>query len=509
MKKPSRAQPRGSKSVCRRGDPAGVAAGLPVGALAITVRHRGNESDAEAHRLLKLAVATARIVAWTWHRADNAITLAPHQTEIIGLPAITSIAQALDLVHPEDRPRHVQTVVAAVAEALPYHSVFRVVAPETGALLWLDEHATPVTDDQGQLTAFSGVIRDITEPRRDEIERGKLAQLIEHSSDLIAIAELDGGVRYMNAAGRRMIGLRADQDARTLNFADYVAPGWKEFLHHTVIPSVQEGGLWEGEMQLRNLDTGALIDVIRSTFLLRDPVTAAPVGIATVTRNITQRKRLERQLLDAGERERQQLGHDLHDGIGQQLHALHFLATLLQKELREDASPRAGDAARLSTLLRETIGMTRGLARGLQPVSPVPEGLVSALRELARRTCALFQIECRLVSRQPALVFDPMVATQLYRIAQEAVSNAVKHAKPTRISLTLRITGGRLFLGVKDNGMSWRRTRRPQQGLGVQIMHHRAHQIAGSLAIVRLPRGGTQVLCSVPGAVAVPQPVCA
>ncbi|MBI4626137.1 MAG: histidine kinase, partial [Verrucomicrobia bacterium] len=99
---------------------------------------------------------------------------------------------------------------------------------------------------------------------------------------------------------------------------------------------------------------------------------------------------------------------------------------------------------------------------------------------------------------RPVLVADHPVATHLFRIAQEAVNNAVKHARPRRIRLVLRTAGGRVVLGIKDDGIGLRAPHRARKGIGLHIMHHRAHAIEGTLAVMRLPRRGTEVVCSVP-----------
>jgi PAS domain S-box-containing protein len=215
-----------------------------------------------------------------------------------------------------------------------------------------------------------------------------------------------------------------------------------------------------------------------------------------MAQDVSAHKRLQRELLEGGERERQRLGHDLHDGLGQHLHALYYRATLLQKDLQEDASPRAREAAELSKFLHEAIELARSLARGLQPVHPVPEGLMTALRELARRTRALYRVDCRWECRTPVLVHQHSTATHLYRIAQEAVNNAMKHAHPTHLCIRLATIPGKILLGIRDNGRGLRRNPR-SKGIGLQVMQFRADAIQGSLVLQRPPSGGTEVVCTV------------
>jgi PAS domain S-box-containing protein len=215
-------------------------------------------------------------------------------------------------------------------------------------------------------------------------------------------------------------------------------------------------------------------------------------------RDITQRKRLERELLEAGDRERQRIGHDLHDGLGQHLHALYYMASLYERELKRKSPARAREAHWLSKHLEQAMELARGLARGLQPVNAVPEGLMQTLHELAERTKKLYRVNCRFECPAPVLIQRHSAANHLYRIAQEAVNNAVKHGRPTRIRVELAATRRKVVLGVRDNGSGIRRRTRRTGGMGLHIMQYRADAMNGSLTIGNLPEGGTAVVCSVP-----------
>lgn len=216
-----------------------------------------------------------------------------------------------------------------------------------------------------------------------------------------------------------------------------------------------------------------------------------------MVRDITRRKRLQRELLEAGERERQRLGHDLHDGLGQHLHALYFMASLLVKEAKETSPKLAREAGRLSRQLEQALELSRGLARGLQPVNAVPEGLMIALRELAERTRELYRIACRFECRAPVLIYRHSAANHLYRIAQEAVNNAMKHGKPTLVRIKLTASPQRIVLGIHDNGVGIREPAESTHGMGMHIMQYRADALSGSLLVQRHPNGGTEVACTV------------
>ena len=147
-------------------------------------------------------------------------------------------------------------------------------------------------------------------------------------------------------------------------------------------------------------------------------------------------------------------------------------------------------------LLGEAITQTRGLARGLYPVKAEPNGLMVALQELAARTKTLLKVGCRFNCPNPVLIENNIMATHLYRIAQEAVTNAIKHGKPDHITIGLAQTPHRISVGVTDDGTGIP-DRRNNKGMGLRIMQHRAGTIGASLVVQKNPKGGTTVVCSV------------
>lgn len=174
-------------------------------------------------------------------------------------------------------------------------SVLDIVEPMTmhdGRTIWLNTNKVPMHDDKGRVIGVLGTWQDITERKRVEEEQRKLTTLIEYSHDFIAVADLDGRITFMNLGAKRMIGLDEDADPSQLKFNDYVPENWLEYFANTVLPTARDTGLWEGEMQLRHMKTGELIDVYRSTFMIRDSEDR-PGFYATVTRDITGAKRAE------------------------------------------------------------------------------------------------------------------------------------------------------------------------------------------------------------------------
>jgi PAS domain S-box-containing protein len=218
------------------------------------------------------------------------------------------------------------------------------------------------------------------------------------------------------------------------------------------------------------------------------------------TRDITMRVELEQELLQISEREHRRIAQDLHDDLGQILTATIHLSTALQKRLAEKALPEAADEARILALLAQALSQTRSMARGLHPVRPEPNALMAALEELAARTEMLFHFPCRFKHGRPVLIEDNNVATHLYRIAQEAVTNAVRHGKPRRIAIRLDQVANRIRVAVTDDGVGLPHPQPKNAGMGLRIMRYRTGMIGGTLAIRRMRRGGTEVLCSVQAA---------
>lgn len=214
-------------------------------------------------------------------------------------------------------------------------------------------------------------------------------------------------------------------------------------------------------------------------------------------RDITKRIQLEREILEISEGESRRIAQDLHDGLGQLLVGAAYLCNGLHRELTARSLPEARPLNQILKVLREGIAQTRSLSRGLHPVKPEPNGLMVALAELVRRTTKLFHIRCHFACPHPILIADNIIATHLYRIAQEAVTNAIKHGKPGRIEVGLSETPNRILIAVKDNGAGISARSRRKLGLGLRIMEYRAGVIGGSLAIQNLAGGGTAVICSI------------
>ena len=171
---------------------------------------------------------------------------------------------------------------------------------------------------------------------------------------------------------------------------------------------------------------------------------------------------------------------------------------MVRDRLAEQGSAEASEVARISKLLKQAIEETRRASRGLSPVRPEPEGLSLALRELVAHTRDVFNIDCRFRCPQPVLVADNEAANHLYRIAQEAVSNAIRHGRAHRIVISLSQRGRQVTLSIADNGKGIGALSPKRKGLGLRVMQYRAGLLQGALSVRRRRLGGTEVRCVAP-----------
>jgi len=213
---------------------------------------------------------------------------------------------------------------------------------------------------------------------------------------------------------------------------------------------------------------------------------------------IEERKRLEKALLDVSEREQRRIGRELHDSIGQQFTGIAFMAKVLEDRLATKLPDEAANVAEIAKLIKQAMDQTRGLARGLHPVDLDAGSLMSALQEFAATTEHLFGIRCTFECDKPGPMDDAAAVVHLYRIAQEAVTNAIKHGGAKNIQIELAYDGDNSVLAVRSDGRDFPGMQVKGKGMGLQIMNHRAEMIGGSLDILRGDKGGTVVTCVFP-----------
>ncbi len=392
----------------------------------------------------------------------------------------------LEAIHPDDREEVRSLMEQDIQGDLDFD--FRITRPD-GQIRWIRTRAFPLQNEEGEVFRVAGISEDVTEQteaenalRRNEARNRALLDAIP---DLIFRVNRDGVYVDYHVRDRTLLKVPPQQflGKRVWDFF----PALEEKVRKAIENSLESGSL----------------EVIEYPFELHGEqrdyearfVKSGEDEIILIVRDITEHKRLEREILEIASREQQRIGHDLHDGLSQQLTGIALLGKALNQKLDTRLIPEAEDARRIVDLANAAIAQTRSLARGLSPVELEQQGLSAALEELAVGTQTLHQVSCRFRCPRDVFVGDHAAANHLYRIAQEAVTNALKHAHPSRIDIELNKEDGTYTLKIQDDGEGLPDESSRGNGMGFHIMQYRARMIDASLTIDDTPGKGTTVLC--------------
>ena len=264
------------------------------------------------------------------------------------------------------------------------------------------------------------------------------------------------------------------------------------------VPFVVVTGQGDEKVAVEVMKQGALDYVMKDTGLLDLLPVVVKRALTVLERDRAlaaaqvERQRLEKELLQISEREQQRIGEDLHDGLGQQLTAIEMLCTGLKEDVAGQPE-LSRQVEQIGQFLRESISQVRLMARGLVPVKDDPEALQVSLIALAERTNSLRRLRCRLECPTPVLFDGSATAGHLYRIAQEAVNNAVKHSQAAEVVIRLVQHPVLLELQVTDNGKGFPKGR--SDGMGLHVMKHRASVIGAELMVESKPGKGVTITC--------------
>ncbi len=442
-------------------------------------------------------------------------------------------------VHPDDR--------AQAAEAMPivlrgesYTVQYRIIRKSDGEIRWMRDTGFPIRNEAGEVYRVAGVVQDVTEDHeRTEALREseeKLRLVVEGAPDY-AMMMLDPSnhIIYWNEGAERVFGWSADEalgksgeiiftpedqaneaeeKEMAIARADGSAPDrrwhvrkdrsriWVDGVMHRLD---YESGELRGYAKIARDSTevrNAEDQLRRAHDELEGRVRARTSELQTMNDTLgaemKQRQSLEREILQVTERERARISQDLHDSLCQELTATALLLHSRAKSFRAE-DPEASVALQAADALQEAAemvnanaGLARDLARGLQPFE-LSAGLPSALRELCSRLQEKIPCLCE-VPR--SLRLEENIAVNLYRIAQEALTNASKHAHASKIVISLAREGRQVVLRVHDNGKA--KSDKITPGMGIHMMQYRANAIGGTLEIKPESRKGTTVLCRLP-----------
>jgi PAS domain S-box-containing protein len=421
-------------------------------------------------------------------RFANRAFLARTPAEFVG-------QSVLELVPSADRERLASILEYAVRSANSISTELTI--PNEVEQRHFEVRAAPVIE-QGAVAGLTVAITEITQRRLAETTLRTQATILETMREGVAVISRDGTVRLTNPAFERMFGygpgevvgqsttdLLGDPEfpVRELNRLDFLERHRRQPLKRDFLLKRRDGSIFTGEAVMTSLELGS-----------------ERVWLAVV-QDITERKELEHEIIEITNREQQRIGSDLHDGLGQELTGVALMLRGLSGRIRKSDPSLTANVDEIVVLVNHTIESARSLARGLSPVSLDSGGLVFALRSLTARAREMYGVDVRLRSRVwPVLAIDEPTANHLYRIAQEAVTNAVRHGHASQINVQLVVEERNVRLTITDNGVGLPdgpadEPRHSVQGMGLKIMAYRARMIDGEVTIERLREGGTRVRC--------------
>jgi PAS domain S-box-containing protein len=438
---------------------------------------------------LRLAMDAGQLAAWRWNPRDDRLLVEYRSAGFD--PGITfgaTLEEDLETVVPEDRARVRAAHLATVATGKPLEYELGVI-DAGGGRRWLRARLIRAMAADGPVvigTTFEVTARRTAEDALRDSE-AMLRSVADSSPDFIAIVDRELRVSFVNRplrgespdqiVGRRAVAFAtADPDEFEARLRGVLATGRPiRFESHAVRD--------DGSEAVVEHRVGPVRDHERIT------------GAIVYSTDITERRALEREILEISNREQRRIGSDLHDGLGQELTGIALMLGGLTQDLRRGSVPKTAELRDLTALVNGAIEQTRTLARGLSPVALDGGGLVHALRALVARVRDMYGLDIRFRSRvSPRVTLDAAATGHLYRIAQESLTNAARHAGARTVRVQLNVRGRRVALAVSDDG----RGLGPGagSGVGLKIMRYRANMLGGELLIGAPPNGrGTRVTC--------------
>jgi PAS domain S-box-containing protein len=435
---------------------------------------------------LKLSMTMANMHAWRWDRAQNSFEFANLENPQIHLPSVFPDMQTmLSRVHPKDQGAVKRAIDTAFAGQVEVRQEFELLGND-GRYRSYATTARPLFEGTAP-RGLVGVIQDVT-ARYDSERRLRRSEALlwattSNTADTLFLLDTAMRVRFVNNA---VNGLTPEQIiGREIN---------------TLLPQaarsrvLQKLGqiLESGEtttFEFESAEDGHTQYFENRAVLVRDDGIAT--GISISMRDVTERKRLEQEILDVSGRERQSIGRDLHDGLGQELTGVALMLRGLASRIQQRCPDVVENVNEIVGQVNQSIETARSLARGLLPVRTETGGLSSALRSLTASSRDLYGLEVTFRSEVcPEFSLTETDASHLYRIAQEALTNASRHGHASLVEISLIAKEEGFTLRITDNGVGLVRTAPCTSGLGLKIMKYRSDMIGAKFEITaNEPRG--------------------
>ena len=350
-------------------------------------------------------------------------------------------------------------------------------------------------------TGITGAVINITEitDRQAAMHlRETQARMFELLHEGVVVIDIDNMIRMANPAFDRMFGFAPGTAVET-SIDDLIAqaPGARRGrLDPQLLGMGSDGtGPTPVEFKCRRRDGSTFDAAFVATLTHVDGETHR---LAVIT-DVTERRRLEREILEIAGREQLRIGSDLHDGLGQDLTGVALMLRSVVAQLRKENSSARADLEDIISLVNGAIESTRAMARGLAPVGADRGGLIAGLQSMAVRGMERYGVKAQFnTSLKEPLTLDDGAATHLYRIAQEAFTNAIRHGRVTQVTILLATAEGTLTLSIEDNGRGFDERNPSSNGMGMKLMRYRAQMLGGDVTIANNKAGGVVVRCTCP-----------
>ncbi|HLW68871.1 MAG TPA: PAS domain S-box protein [Gemmataceae bacterium] len=491
-------QTAGTRSVLASYVPHRNAAGKVIGFFALIVdlseRKQAEEALRASEERLRLAMEAAKIGAFDWDIQTGQNVWTPELEAMHGLaPGEFGKTQPAweQLVHPADRAAAVAKVEETQATGQPVEHEWRVIWPD-GSVHWIAGRFQAFRDAAGKPLRMTGMNIDITERKQAEEalndRERRLSAILNTAADAIITISSQGVILSVNPATERLFGYTTAEMVGQ-NISMLMPSPYREEHDHYLRRYLETGEkhiIGIGREVLGRCKDGRIFPVDLTVSEVRGDQL-----FTGIIRDITQRKELEREVVEIASLEQRRIGADLHDTVGQELTGLNLMADALR------ADPATGTELidRITMGLRRCQKELRIVLRGLLPVPVDAEGLMAALADLADHTQQDGVANCCFDCPETVAVNDNLTATHLYLIAKEAVHNSVKHARPRNIRISLN-SNDCLLLRVQDDGIGIPVRPTDNQGVGLRIMRNRAAIIGAALTIESAQPTGTVVTCA-------------
>ena len=441
------------------------------------------------------------------------------------------------IVHPDDEPASVQRWQQALKKGEVFDAEYRLRGSD-GVYRWFIGRNVPLRDN-GTVLSWFGSATDIHDFKEAQAKLGETEErfqlLVEGTPDYaMFLLDANNKITYWSSGAERVFGWSAQEAVGKAGDIIFTAEDKANGAVEKELQTAVEHGhapdrrwhqrkdrsrLWaDGIMRridhnggsLRGFakicrdatDQRAIEDALRQARdemeqRVRDRTRDVLATNAELERTMAQRQELEKELLEISEREKRRIGEDLHDMVCQELTGTAlFLKSNASKVETESPAARVilEEAAQI---VNRNVGLARDLARGLQPAELKGSGLKQALRALAEQACEMSNVKCHFKAARGVRVTDDTIALHLYRVAQEAVKNALKHSGAKNVLISLDKNAENVCVTVEDDGKGFRPGSR-SKGLGLHIMRYRANALGGHLKIARRKRGGMEIVCVIP-----------